>query len=220
MSFLTFSLSDIISAQGEEPVKSFLSSFKCSLNPEAEEFLKNTSVRHERRGISRTYLMIERDDVGEDFTILGYYTLAIKCFVVNEEDEIPRKILTQMNVNRNVAQSYLFGQLAKADGAEKGFGRIMMDHVIKTFETGYRMFGCRTIRLDCRDEPGLVKYYESQGFVSIGRNHDNELPDGHNNLITLVSVDGTVKSRTQNTLLYALRKRCIPFFSSSSDAVA
>ena len=175
MSFLTFSLSDIISTQGEEPVRSFLSSFRCSINPEAEDFLKNTSMRHEKRGISRTYLVVNKDDVVEGFTIVGYYTLAIKCFSVDSERKIPRDILTQMNVNRGVAQAYLLGQLAKADGAEKGFGKIMIDNAMKTFENGYKTFGTHTVRLDCKDEPALIRYYESLGFFSIGKTPDNEL---------------------------------------------
>jgi len=174
MSFQTLGLFDIISAGNEEMVQSFLSSFKCSINPEAENFLKNTSIRHEKKGISRTYLVLEKNANG-NFVLRGYYTLAIKCFAVKEEDSIPEKILVRMNVNNGVAQAYLLGQLAKADGAEKGFGRVMVSHVMKTFKDGNRTFGCRTVRLDCKDEPKLVEYYEAQGFVSVGKNRDNDL---------------------------------------------
>ena len=175
MSFFSYSLHDIITAWDKTKIFSLLSSFRCSINPDAEDFLKNSSIRHEMKGISRTYLILQDDDSDLGYSLKGYFTLAIKCFTVHEEDEIPHDVMMQMNVNRKVAQAYLLGQLAKADGVEKGFGRSMMLYVLGLFKNGYKTFGCRTVRLDCKNEPKLVQYYESHGFVSIGENHDNAL---------------------------------------------
>ena len=80
-----------------------------------------------------------------------------------------------MNVNHDVAQTYLLGQLAKADETERGFGRKMMNNVLEIFKNCYEKVGCRTVRLDCKNEPKLIEYYESHGFISIGKNHDNAL---------------------------------------------
>ena len=175
VNYRTFRLRRIIHAWDEKKLTSFLSSFKCSLNPDAEDFLKNSSIRHEKKGISRTYLIVQNDDSEKGYTLAGYFTLAVKCFTVHEENAIPQEVVMQMNVNHKVAQSYLLGQLAKADGVEKGFGKMMMDRIIEAFKDGYNNFGCRTIRLDCMNEPKLIQYYESHGFVSIGKNHDNAL---------------------------------------------
>ena len=101
--------------------------------------------------------------------------MAVKCFSVGDEHIISSSVLESLNVNRGVAQSYLLGQVAKADGVEKGLGRKMMDRALLAFSEGNMMFGCRTIRLDCKNEPRLVEYYQSCGFVSIGKNRDNAL---------------------------------------------
>ena len=175
MKYRIFDLQSMISKWDEKKIKSLLSSFKCSLNPDAEDFLKKSSVKHEKRGISRTYLVIQNDDSERGYSLAGYYTLAVKCFLVGNEHKISNSVLDSLNVNRGVAQSYLLGQVAKADGTEKGLGREMMDHALLAFSNGNKMFGCRTIRLDCKNEPRLVEYYQSCGFVSIGKNHDNAL---------------------------------------------
>ncbi|MDR2699131.1 MAG: hypothetical protein LBB30_05605, partial [Candidatus Methanoplasma sp.] len=84
-------------------------------------------------------------------TIKGFYSLAVKCLAIDKQNSIPEEILAQMNVNHGVAQAYLLGQLAKADGVEKGFGRMMIEHALDAFSKGNEMFGCRVVRLDCRD---------------------------------------------------------------------
>ncbi|MDR2698558.1 MAG: GNAT family N-acetyltransferase [Candidatus Methanoplasma sp.] len=85
-----------------------------------------------------------------------------------------------MNVNHGVAQAYLLGQLAKADGAERGFGRMMIEHALDAFSKGNEMFGCRVVRLDCKDH--LKGYYESYGFTVTGKNHNGTL----NQMVTII----------------------------------
>jgi len=80
-----------------------------------------------------------------------------------------------MNVNNGVAQSYLLGQLAKADGTEKGFGKEMIERALYVFRDGKAKFGCRTVRLDCKDEPRLMDYYVSCGFKFMRRDEKRNL---------------------------------------------
>lgn len=87
------------------------------MEPEEEDYLMNMSVKHDIDGISRTYLFIENDANG--YSIKGYFTLAIKCLSIKESKDIQDEMKDQMNIDRGVAQAYLLGQLAKADGAER-----------------------------------------------------------------------------------------------------
>jgi len=70
-------------------------------------------------------------------------------------------------------QAYLVGQLAKCDGAEKGFGKMMIEYALAMFTLVKSYIGCRLVRLDCHDH--LVSYYESLGFRHIGKNTDGVL---------------------------------------------
>jgi predicted GNAT family N-acyltransferase len=134
------------------------------------EFSKKISTRHDLRDISRTYLLI--DDEDDEQRILGYFTLAMKCLSFNETDMDP-SVIELMNLNEGVAQAYLIGQLARADDATPGLGRLMLNHALETFSEGKSRFGCRMVRLDCRDE--LIDYYTSYGFQHIRKNHEKDL---------------------------------------------
>jgi len=172
MSFKFYKLQNMIAIMKEDELQSVLSSFKCSAEPSAEHFLKNVAVSHEKAGISRTYVALEKDEAGKN-NIKGFFTLAIKCLTVDEPCSIPKEIFEQMNINREVAQAYLLGQLAKADGVEKGFGRSMVKRAFVTFARGNEMFGCKVVRLDCKDR--MIDYYESLGFFFMKKNIDKTL---------------------------------------------
>jgi len=165
-------LNDLILERSEGDLQSLLCSFRCCAEPAAEDFLKKTAVTHEKNSISRTYFFLEGDEYGVN-AIKGFFTLAIKCLAVNEENRIPKEVFEQMNVDRGFAQAYLLGQLARADGTEKGFGKIMIKRALGIFSRGNEMFGCRVIRLDSKDK--LLKYYESCGFTLTGKNHNGTL---------------------------------------------
>jgi len=165
-------LGTLISTMEGKHLQSLLSSFRCSAEPVAENFLKNTAIMHEKNSISRTYLFSEVDDSGVR-TVKGFFTLAIKCLSVDRPHNIPEEMFELMNINDLVAQAYLLGQLAKADGVEKGFGKIMIKHALGTFSDGKEMFGCRLVRLDCKDK--MLGYYESCGFTQIGKNKSGNL---------------------------------------------
>ena len=49
----------------------------------------------------------------------------------------------------------------------------MLDSALERFIIGKGMFGCRMVRLDCKDE--LIGYYERYGFKLIGKNQDKAL---------------------------------------------
>jgi len=172
VSLFLFRLHVLISTLDEVSLWSLLSSFKCSAEPAAEDFLKDTAVKHERAGISRTYLFLEWDG-SDTYNVKGFFTLAIKCLAVDKQHSIPEDVLEQMNIDHNVAQAYLLGQLAKTDGAEKGFGRLMIKRALSIFSDGNEMFGCKLARIDCKDK--LLKYYESCGFTPTGKNSNGTL---------------------------------------------
>ena len=163
-------LNELMKERGKNELSSLLTRFKCSRNKDTEDFLKNTSVRHDRRDISRTYLAIDTDDSEQN--ILGYFTLALKCLTLNESELSP-ELIKSMNMKQGVAQAYLIGQLARADDAVPGLGKKMLDEAMNAFSWGKSKFGCRMIRLDCKDE--LIDYYASQGFQIIGKNYDKDL---------------------------------------------
>jgi len=161
-----FSMQELMMTKDEKEISKILSGFKCSRNRDSERFLKNASLIHEKRSISRTYLMMDGGKIS------GFFTLALKCLGLNEAD-LKQDLVESMNLKDGIAQSYLLGQVAKSDNAEQGLGRDMINLAFGLFSRGKEMFGCRMVRLDCRDE--LINYYRSCGFQQIRRNTDLNL---------------------------------------------
>jgi len=160
-------LNKLIKDLSKEELETLLKDFKCSRNKDSEHFLKNIAVRHESKDISRTYLLI--DDM---FKVSGYFTLALKCLGLDEED-LDHDLTKMMNLKDDVAQAWPIGQLARADDCMKGFGKVMLDEALNTLSEGKKKFGCRMVRLDCKDE--LMGYYSSLGFRRVRKNDGKDL---------------------------------------------
>ncbi|MDR0198376.1 MAG: GNAT family N-acetyltransferase [Methanomassiliicoccaceae archaeon] len=89
-------------------------------------------------------------------------TLGIKCLQVPEENLLSNKVRKEIDVHRGVSQSYLIGQLGKADGVGKGVGPKLIEFALSIFNQSFRSIGCRTVRLDYKHD--LIKFYEKNGF--------------------------------------------------------
>ena len=163
-----YKLRELMKRMSKEKLSVLLFGFKCSRNRDSEHFLRKIAVKHEERDISRTYLAMDFDENN----ILGYFTLALKCLNL-KASEVDAELAEMLNLNNDIAQSYMIGQLARSDDAERGLGRDMLHRALKNFSVGKKMFGCRTVRLDCKDE--LIGYYMSQGFIHIRKNPDRDL---------------------------------------------
>ncbi|MCL2712148.1 MAG: hypothetical protein FWD37_02575 [Methanomassiliicoccaceae archaeon] len=170
MTIGTYQLRDLMNEMDENKLSSLLNSFECTRNKDSENFLKNASKRHDKKDISRTYVMVDFDKN----KVFGYYTLAMKCLNVSDIDpNLGEEFIRSMNLNDGTAQAFLLGQLARSDEAEKGSGKMMLDHALVILTRIKEKIGCRMVRLDCRDD--LIRYYETQGFRRIRKNNEKDL---------------------------------------------
>jgi len=147
----------------EHRVKRILSRFSCSKDEDVQRYLQETSVKHESRQISRTYLLFDNEPTKR---LVAYITIAISSLSVDKE-QCDAELLEKMNVNRGMAQSFLIGQLGKIDGYDKKIGNIAIDHAIGLIEGANKVVGCPVIRLDCKD--ALVDYYKEKGFMFLNK---------------------------------------------------
>lgn len=164
-------LSVLLEEYGDEKTLEIISSFSCSRDKDLESFLHKKAIPQDKKNISRTYVLI--DDVDGMKIVIGYFTLALKCMTIHDGLALSNALKKRMNVNNGVAQSYLIGQLSRADGCQKGKGRKMIEQAIQIFQKGKSLFGCCLVRLDCKDD--LVSYYKDAGFECIGKNKEGNL---------------------------------------------
>jgi len=149
---------------GEDTVKKTLKDYSAVLESDTEHFLHDKAIEMEKRALARTYLAMDEDD-----DIIGHVTIGIKCLKIENTDEIDRKTAHRMNIDeRNmVAQCYLLGQLSRSAKAPKGFGKMLLEVAFGELRVAKEKVGCRTLRLDCHDEP--IPYYENTGSSSYPR---------------------------------------------------
>ena len=107
----------------EDDVSKRLKQFVCTRDHDREDFLHNKAVVFEKKGMARTYLAVM------DNTIAGYFTLSIRCLRVPYDQDISGSLSRKMNIDpdNNVAQSYLLGQLGRADYSYKGMGADLLE---------------------------------------------------------------------------------------------
>ena len=77
-----FSLSRMLTDYDEVSVRNALGRFKSVHDSSTESFLREKAIDMEKRDLSRTYLVVSRDDAN----VIGYITLSIKCMAVPKEN--------------------------------------------------------------------------------------------------------------------------------------
>lgn len=162
----------MIEEYGEDEVQNRILGFKCSRNPDLEDFLYTKSISFEKRNLSRTYLAISDDD-----QIIGYFTLGIRCGLVSKNAKISESLYKKLNVDRdtNVAQMFLIAQLGRSDSSPRGLVRNLMDDALNILIETNRRVGCRVIRVDCKNDQSLINYYSNYGFTPVRLSEDNDL---------------------------------------------
>lgn len=142
----------------QSELQSYLDTFSCSRDSDREDFLRNKAMIFEKKNMARTYLAIM------DERIAGYYTLSIRCLRVPDDLNVSTSLSKKMNIDpdNNVAQSYLLGQLGRADYSYKGMGADLLEDALEIVKQANGLVGCRVVRVDCMDE--LIPYYEQHGF--------------------------------------------------------
>ncbi|MFT0898543.1 hypothetical protein [Candidatus Methanoprimaticola sp. MG2] len=142
----------------ESELQTYLRSFVCSRDLDREDFLHNKAIIFEKKSMARTYLAIMEG------RIAGYYTLSIRCLRVPDDQNVAKSLSKKMNIDpdNNVAQSYLLGQLGRADYSYKGMGADLLEDAVELIKQANGIVGCRVIRVDCPDE--LIPYYEQHDF--------------------------------------------------------
>ena len=134
-----------------------------------ESYLKEKAILHERKHISRTYLLFTDDNGPKP---VAYFSIAVSCMEVNDL-ECSNGLRKKLNINKDIAQSYLIGQIGKCDGTEKGLGERAIEIAIDLIADVNSKVGCRVIRVDCKDV--LIDYYRDNGFRLVRRNKDGDL---------------------------------------------
>lgn len=169
-------LKDMVEELGEQQTRDILSQFSCPLNRDVEHFLHNSAIPFAQQSIASTHLVSA--SYKDKPVIVGYFTLANKNIIVSSKgiSNTLKKRINKFGVYDPDRKGYriaapLIAQLGKnySDGYDKLItGDELLFLACKQIAQVQEVIGGKIVYLECEDNPRLINFYESNGFVNFG----------------------------------------------------
>lgn len=137
--------------------------FDCGSEP-LNSFLRQTARQHAKRGISRTFVLVEEDDPSEPKRILGFFSLNLCQLKADalppaEAKRFPREV-----------PGIRLGRLAVTkEWQRQGIGKTLLVGAMGKFMEIFNAAGGIGLFVDAKDHEAR-RYYEQFGFVSLPSN--------------------------------------------------
>lgn len=151
----------------ERWIKNILAEFSCPLDQDIDDFIHTKAYDYERVGLARTYLVYTNDN---EQRLCGIFSLSTNSIKVNQKiSRANRKQIfgTSYPLGKNVS-THLIGQLSKNYKDENGrliSGKELLHYALEVIKTIDTKSPSPVIRIDCKDDAHLRKFYEENGFV-------------------------------------------------------
>lgn len=139
-----------------EPEVYEIKEFDCG-NQALNEFLLNTAGQHQRKLISKTYVLIDDEN---PTTVMGFYTVALRRM-------IPKEVLPPQVARRlpREVPGFTLARLAIGTNYQKqGHGEYLLVHAINRVARIADEVGGIAMFVDAKSEDGAV-FYKKYGFV-------------------------------------------------------
>lgn len=134
-----------------------ISNFDCG-NEELNKFLRTTAGQHQRKFISKTYVLVNDDAPTE---IMGFYTLALRRMVAKEE--LPPQMAKRLP--REIPGFTLARLAIRHDLKKQGHGEYLLYHAIDRTARVAAEVGGYAIFVDAKSGDG-AEFYKKYGFVA------------------------------------------------------
>lgn len=177
MAYKIINLKDIYNAIGEEKTKEKLREFSCSLNNDVEYFLKEKAIEFSKQDISRTYIVMSQYKNKD--VIVGYFAITNKVTNIKKVNlsKTKRKNLLKFAVYDKENKNYsillpLIGQIGKnyTNNYNKLIsGDLLLKLAFDKIREAQEIVGGRFVFIECEDKQKLLHFYESNGFVCLGK---------------------------------------------------
>ena len=191
----SLALNRIMNEAEDDVLNNTLSSFACVYDEDIQNFLYNRAVEFEKLLKSRTYLIVDDEQVKnpqvkfEELTIYGYISLAVKVFTVPAEtSNRQRQLLDGFSAKEHGKQisnfpCYLIGQLARNSNVPKESisGAELLQFSYNIIGQAVKLVGGRNILVECRNNEKLINFYRNNGFDRISK-----VPDENQTMIQMI----------------------------------
>ena len=195
----TINIRKYISAESNDSerkmLEKFYAAFSCDKNLDVENFLKKQSIEFTKKNQSVTYLVFANDT----FSLVGYFTLAIKSIVVPAKElsnTMKRKIARVSKFDEEKGSytlaAYLIAQLGKnysENTKDKITGKQLLQTAIKKIKELQYRAGGMVIFLEAEEHEKLMNFYETEnGFKRFSKKEVDGKDNQKHELVQLLKV--------------------------------
>ena len=175
--YIVTELEEVRAELGEDPLSALLSSYRCPINPEVEDFLKRKAMQSSRLGASVTYLVSD-----SSHALLGYFTLLLKSFRIGAGglSSSNRRLVSRFaeldeETGCYNVPVYLIAQLGKNFAiAERSRidGNVLLKLAFKILRRAQSLVGGKLVLVEREaDRPRLLDFYRANNFRSWNVRH-------------------------------------------------
>lgn len=149
-----------------EIIENNLNNFSCTKDKDIEYFLKEKAIDFERRGKSRTFLVIDSSNTTkESFPIIAYFTISLKVLKLEKISKSKVKKIDGFRNDITELPVHLIGQLGKNDlKSDLITGKEILDFSIDKIKTSIDIVGGRIVLIECRKINKIIDFYKNYGF--------------------------------------------------------
>lgn len=177
--YLQVSLQDMIKELGNEreTVKRIVSEFSCPLNKDVEFFLHSSAITFSEQGIANTHLVFA--SYKDEPVLVGYYTLCLKTIKVTRSSvssNLRRRLNKFAAANPDTGEMYIVSPLIAQLGKNytNGYNKLitgdeLLSMALDRVREIQRISSGKTVYVECEDNPKLLEFYESNGFVTFNK---------------------------------------------------
>ncbi|MFA6105918.1 MAG: acetyltransferase [Patescibacteria group bacterium] len=164
------SLEEFIEDFGVQDFNNLAAVFSCPKDIELEAFLKDKAIINNSLSMSRTYLVVGKDETNNVPIIMAYFALALKSIDINAgiSKTQRQKFTGTRNNNMKHIPVYLIGQFAKNFAIPENdriTGNDLMTLTKATINNAHKRVGGRIVLVECSDVPQLHTFYNTHGFA-------------------------------------------------------
>jgi len=125
--------------------------------PEQDEYLRRLATQHAKRGVSRTYVLVDDESPS---TILGYYSLSachLAHIQISEQDrrQLPRYPVPGIRIGQLAVDRRVRG---------RGYGELLLGSAVRKAMSVRQELGVAIVVVDARNER-LLPFYLNYGFI-------------------------------------------------------
>jgi ribosomal protein S18 acetylase RimI-like enzyme len=135
--------------------------FDCG-NQELNVFLRTTAGQHQRKYVSKTYVLVDDEAVTE---VMGFYTLAVRRMIPKEE--LPPQMAKKLP--REVPGFSLARLAVRNDLKGQHYGEYLLAHALDRAARVASEIGGFALFVDAKDEVGSA-FYKKYGFTPFPEN--------------------------------------------------